>query len=59
LGAIVTGYALRAEFYHAGAASAPVLSAALVLLAGSALTAVAIPGRRASLLEPSVMLRGE
>jgi len=59
LGAIVTGYVLRAEFYHAGAASAPVLSAALVLLAGSALTAVAIPGRRASLLDPSVMLRRE
>jgi predicted permease len=59
LGAIVTGYVLRAEFYHAGAASAPVLSAALVLLAGSALTAVAIPGRRASLLEPGVTLRSE
>ncbi|HZY74439.1 MAG TPA: FtsX-like permease family protein, partial [Edaphobacter sp.] len=59
LGAIVTGYLLRAEFYHAGAASASVLGAALVLLAGSALTAVAIPGRRASLLDPSVTLRRE
>jgi putative ABC transport system permease protein len=59
LGAIVAGYVLRAEFYHAGAASAPVLSAALVLLAGSALAAVAIPGRRASLLDPSVTLRRE
>jgi predicted permease len=58
-GAILTGYLLRAEFYHAGAASAPVLAAALALLAGSALAAVAIPGRRASLLDPSVTLRRE
>jgi predicted permease len=56
-GAILTGYALRAEFYHVGPASAPVLAAGLVLLAGSALAAVAIPGRRASLLDPSVTLR--
>ena len=59
LGAVFTGYALRAEFYHAGAASAPVLAAALLLLATSAMAAVAIPGRRASLLEPSVTLRRE
>jgi predicted permease len=58
-GAVLTGYALRAEFYHAGAASAPVLVAALFLLATSAMAAVAIPGRRASLLEPSVTLRRE
>lgn len=59
LGAILTGYLLRAEFYRAGAASAPVLAAALALLAFSALAAVAIPGRRASLLDPSVTLRRE
>jgi ABC-type antimicrobial peptide transport system permease subunit len=59
LGAIFTGYVLRAEFYHAGAASGPVLAASLVLLAGSGLAAVAIPGRRASLLDPSVTLRRE
>jgi predicted permease len=59
LGAIATGYLLRAEFYHAGAASAPVLSAALALLGVSALAAVAIPGRRASQLDPSVALRRE
>lgn len=59
LGAILTGYLLRAEFYHAGTASAPVLAAALALLAFSALAAVAIPGRRASLLDPSVTLRRE
>lgn len=58
-GAILTGYLLRAEFYHAGAASAPVLAAALLILAASAVAAVAIPGRRASLLEPSVTLRRE
>jgi predicted permease len=59
IGACITGYILRAEFYHAGAASAPVLSLALVLLATSSLAAVAIPGRRASLLEPSLTLRRE
>ena len=59
MGAILTGYVLRAAFYHAGAASAPVLAAALLLLATAAIAAVAIPGRRASLLEPSVTLRSE
>jgi putative ABC transport system permease protein len=59
LGAVLTGYALRAEFYHAGAATPPVLAAALLLLAASAMAAIAIPGRRASLLEPSVTLRRE
>ena len=59
MGAALTGYVLRAEFYHAGAASAPVLAAALLLLGTSAMAAVAIPGRRASLLEPSVTLRSE
>ena len=59
MGAVLTGYVLRAEFYHAGVASAPVLAAALLLLAMSSMAAVAIPGRRASLLEPSVTLRSE
>jgi predicted permease len=59
VGAVLTGYVLRAEFYHAGAASAPVLVATLLLLATSAMAAVAIPGRRASLLDPSVTLRRE
>jgi hypothetical protein len=59
LGAVLTGYVLRAEFYHAGAASAPVLASALLLLATSAMASVVIPGRRASLLEPSVTLRSE
>lgn len=59
IAAVIAGYVLRAEFYHAGAASAPVLAAALTLLAISALAAIAIPGRRASLLDPSVMLKSE
>ncbi len=59
LGSVLTGYVLRAEFYQAGAASAPVLAAALLVLATSAMAAVAIPGRRASLLDPSVTLRRE
>jgi ABC-type antimicrobial peptide transport system permease subunit len=59
VGAMLTGYLLRANFYHAEAASAPVLAAALALLACSALAAVAIPGRRASLLDPNVTLRRE
>jgi predicted permease len=59
LGAVVSGYLLRAEFYHVRAASAPVLASALGLLAISALAAVMIPGRRASLLDPSVTLRRE
>ena len=59
LGAVATGFLLRAEFYHTGAASLPVLTASLLLLALPALTAVAIPGRRASLLDPAVTLRRE
>jgi predicted permease len=58
-GATLTGYVLRAEFYRAGAASGPVLVATLMLLAASAMAAIAIPGRRASMLEPSVTLRSE
>lgn len=58
-GAVLIGYLLRAEFYHAGSASAPVLGMTLLLLAVSATAAIAIPGRRASLLDPSVTLRRE
>ena len=59
IGAVVTGFLLRAQFFHTGAASVPVLSASLLLLALPALAAVAIPGRRASLLDPAVTLRRE
>jgi len=59
LGAVMVGILLRAEFYHAKAASLPVLLASSILLALPALVAVAIPSRRASLLDPSVTLRQE
>jgi putative ABC transport system permease protein len=58
-GAVLAGFLLRAEFYHAQAASIPVLLTSSILLALPALTAIAIPGRRASLLDPSVTLRQE
>jgi len=57
VGAIVAGFPLRAEFYHTGAASIPVLTASLLLLMLPALAAVAIPGRRAS--DPTATLRRE
>ena len=56
-GAMVMGFLLRAQFFQARAASVPVLIASSILLALPALAAVAIPGRRASLLDPSVTLR--
>ena len=59
IGAIVAGFLLRAEFFHTRAASVPVLTVSLLLLALPALAAVAIPGRRASLLDPAVTLRRE
>lgn len=57
VGAIVAGFPLRAEFYHTGAASIPVLTASLLLLMLPALAAVAIPDRRAS--DPTATLRRE
>lgn len=58
-GAVITGFLLRAQFFHTAAASIPVLTASLILLAVPALAAVALPGRRASLLDPAVTLRSE
>ncbi len=58
-GAALTGFLLRAQFFGTRAASAPVLLGAAALLAVPALLAVAIPGRRASLLEPAITLRRE
>lgn len=59
LGAVLVGFSLRAEFYHAQATSVPVLLASSILLVLPALAAIAIPGRRASLLDPNVTLRQE
>ena len=57
--AILVGVLLRAQFFHTGAMSVPVLVTSTLLLAGSSVIAVAIPGRRASLLEPAITLRRE
>jgi len=58
LGAVLVGV-LSPEFYHPMAASIPVLLVSSVLLGLPALAAVVIPGRRASLLDPTVTLRLE
>ncbi|HEV3151046.1 MAG TPA: ADOP family duplicated permease [Acidobacteriaceae bacterium] len=57
--AILTGYGLRAQFYHAGAASLPVLAASLLLLLLPSLAAIALPARRAAHLDPVQTLRNE
>ncbi len=59
LAAILSGYALRAQFYHARAASLPVLAASLALLILPALVAIALPARRAAHLDPVQTLRNE
>jgi ABC-type antimicrobial peptide transport system permease subunit len=58
-GAILTGYALRAQFYHARAASIPVLAGSLALLIIPSLIAIALPARRAAQLDPVQTLRSE
>ncbi len=57
--AAALGFVLRAQFFHTGATSVPVLITSALLLAVPALLAVAVPARRASLLEPSITLRRE
>lgn len=58
-GAGFTGYALRAEFYQAGAASLPVLGGSLLLLVIPALIAIALPARQAAHLDLVQTLRSE
>jgi predicted permease len=58
-GAILTGYALRAQFYQARAASIPVLAGSLGLLIIPSLIAIALPARRAAQLDPVQTLRSE
>ena len=53
------GFVLRAQFFHTGATSLPVLLTSSLILVVPALLAVAVPGRRVSLLEPSLTLRRE
>jgi putative ABC transport system permease protein len=57
--AILSGYALRAQFYHAGAASLPVLGASIALLILPSLIAIALPARRAAHLDLVQTLRSE
>jgi predicted permease len=57
--ASLTGYALRALFYHARTASLPVLGASLGLLILPSLVAIAVPARRAARLDPVQTLRND
>ncbi len=57
--AALAGWALRARFYDAPGTALPVLAISAVLLLAPALLAVALPARRASLLDPAQMMRRE
>jgi hypothetical protein len=57
VGAVMVGFLLRAEFFHASAASVPDLTASSILLLVPALAAISVPARRVSMLDPRVTLR--
>jgi len=57
--ASAAGYILRARFYGAHATSPIVLACAALALFAPALLAIALPARRASLLDPAQTLRRE
>jgi predicted permease len=57
--AIVTGYVFRSRFYGLQSTSVSVLVGAALLLVIPALSAIALPARRASLQDPAETLRRE
>jgi predicted permease len=57
--AVATGYALRSRFYGAHSTLLPVLLSSALLLVGPALTAIAVPARRAAFQDPAQALRRE
>lgn len=59
LASSAVGVLLESRLYHARAASLPVLAAALTLLVGPALLAIALPARQAAMLDPVDALRSE
>ncbi len=59
VGATITGYLLRAQFYGAADASAPVLLGSVALLVITALGATVLPAQRAAMLDPVQTLRNE
>jgi len=57
--AIATGYVFRSRFYRAHSTSLSVLLGSALVLIAPALLAVALPARRAALIDPAEMLRRE
>jgi predicted permease len=57
--AIATGYVFRSRFYGAHSTSLSVLLGSELVLIGPALLAVALPARRAALIDPAETLRRE
>jgi predicted permease len=57
--AFATGYVFRSRFYRAHSTSLSVLLGSALVLIGPALLAVALPARRATLIDPAETLRRE